>query len=551
MLKRLPDRLLPGLLGSALFLLNNVAVIHGLIAQPRGFLALGVHRDPDVAQYLTWLRGLERGWTLPNYHAPWTTRPGLVVPGLVPASLLERWLKLDPAAALQLFSLAGYICTAYALVFFYKTFCQTRRQAFWAFLLAFGCVPVASLPGLFTLFRGHALLSSSAGAVEFINSSDGFLHGLGTWPLMTFGTCAQVLSMALLARYCNSREQRWLGWLGVVCFLSALLHPFEIFVTVTVAVLVLVREPGPATRHFARLGVVLAAAAAGLCPYLIQSLRVPWVHEVTTTNRHLVSIMPGPLLAMVGLPAIMVVIFMLFDLPRSVEQDTVILRTWFITTLLVFYVPGIPFAVHVLDGFFFVVGLLLTFQIAELLTRHPDFSKSSLRFAVLPIALWMLFPHVSFWRMAWKDGIATHDITFFSSIAPIDESMTIEWLRKNASPDDLVLATEDAAPWVATAPIHSFASHYVFSLQKLRPADNTLRNSFFDGTLSPPEARELLQTLGVRFIVVPNDSRAKSYLDEARLKVRFAMTTVYELPNGRMKPYGDPGIIAMGSRTSP
>lgn len=542
-------RLIPGLLGSALYLLNNLDVIHGLIAPPPGYAPLGVQRSSDIAQYLTWLVGLEKAWALPNYHAPWATSPGFLVPGLLPLAILERFVPLNPVVALQLFSLTGYICTSYALAFAYRTFCQTRRQAFWSLLIAFMCVPVGSLPGLFGLTRGHWLFTDSAGAVEFIYTSEGFLHGLGTWVFTTYGTCAQVLAMALLARYGKSQERRWLGWLAVVCLLSALIHPFEVFLTVAVAAVVLLREPGLIARKLANLSVVLLGATAGLSPYVIQSLRVAWLHEVETANGHLVSIMPAPLMAMVGLPTILVIVLLLFGLPNSQKPTVVILETWFVCTFFVFYLPGVPFAMHILDGLFFAVGLLLTIQIAELLSRQPSLSKSPLRFLVVPIMIWALFPQVIFRLRAWKDGndIKGNEFPFSSAIAPIDESVTVEWLRKNASPSDLVLATEDAAPWIATAPIHSFASHYIFSLQKARPRDAILRNAFYDGTLTLPSARVFLETLGVRFVIVPDESRARLYLDNATLRARFSNTAIYELPGGRMKPYRDSRIVAMGT----
>src|SRR5260370_18105968 len=219
-------RILPGLLGSLLYLMNNLDVIHGLIAPPAGYVPLGGQRNADIAQYLTWLQGLGRGWLLPNYHAAWSTPPGFTVAALIPVSILERSLSLSPILALQLFSLAGYIFGAYAVAFAYKTFCETYRQAFWSLLLAFSCVPVSSLYGVSHLLGNRSQYGEALGRIQFMIVSDGFLRGLTTWPFQTWGVGTQVLAMALLARYCDSRERRWLGWLALVCLVSALIHPF-------------------------------------------------------------------------------------------------------------------------------------------------------------------------------------------------------------------------------------------------------------------------------------------------------------------------------------
>lgn len=134
----------------ALFLLNNLGVIHGILAAPRGYAPLGVQRNMDVAQYLTWLGGLKFAWILPNYHAPWITPPGLIVPGLFPVALLERWFSLSAIIALQIFSLGGYVATANALAFAYRTFLQAP-----------GSASISS-------FRGMCAAGGSAGSVQAV-----------------------------------------------------------------------------------------------------------------------------------------------------------------------------------------------------------------------------------------------------------------------------------------------------------------------------------------------------------------------------------------------
>ena len=85
---------------------------------------------------------------------------------------------------------------------------------------------------------------------------------------------------------------------------------------------------------------------------------------------------------------------------------------------------------------------------------------------------------------------------------PSAEAHAVQWLRANANWDDLVLTTQDSAPWLAMAPVHSFASHGLCSLETKYRNHFALRNSFFAGTLTPAQARELLDTLGVRFVVL-------------------------------------------------
>lgn len=548
-LRKLPGKLLPGVFGGALFLLNNLGVIHAFFASPPGYGPLGVQRTSDIAQYLTWLGGLKTAWILPNYHAPWITPSGLIVPGLFPVAVLERLLSLKQVVALQLLSLSGYVAMAYALAFAYRTFFKTHQQAFKALLISLACVPLASLPGVFRFFHGVLpVLGGSAGAYEFMAASEGFLHGLVTWPFMTYGTCGQVLAISLLARYSNSHERRWFNWLVVVSFFAALIHPFEIFVTVPVTVILLLSETQPIAQRLVRIAAILVASAAGLSPYLIQSLRVPWIHEATNANRPDLYIAPAYLFAILGIPAILVVLMLLFGLPKSRSREVLVLKTWLVTTLLMFYVPGMPLPLHLLDGVFFAIGMLLIMQIEELVEQQPILARPSLRFLIVILMIWMVVPHLLFRVRCWKDGTATlqSKIRFASAIAPKDEFLAVEWFRKNARPEDLVLANEVTAPWVATAPVHSFASHWLFSSLATRPKDAELRASFFDGKLPREKAHEFLQTLGIRFVVVPDGSGASSYLQKAMLRARFDSTAIYELPEARMKQYEDSGIVQLG-----
>ena len=73
-----------------------------------------------------------------------------------------------------------------------------------------------------------------------------------------------------------------------------------------------------------------------------------------------------------------------------------------------------------------------------------------------------------------------------------------------------------------------------------------MRAAFFDGTLSPEKARDFLSTLGVKFVVVPDESSASSYLKNATVRSHFGSTTIYELQGAQMKRYGDRRILELG-----
>ncbi|MGZ4789182.1 MAG: hypothetical protein ACXVZX_11750 [Terriglobales bacterium] len=548
--------MLPGICGALLYVINNLGSMHAVFVAPAGYVPFGLTRDSDVAQYLTWINGLCHGWLLPNYHAPWTTAPGLFVPGLYPVAILNRLLPLSSVAWFQIFNLLAYVCVAYALVFACRTFCDTRAQSVWGFVFALACVPVAALPGVARLLRvlplGPAVFGSTGGVSEFTLVSDGFLHGLSAWPLIAFGTCFLVLGMALLARYCDTQEPRWLRWLAIVSFVSALVHPFEVFVLVTVSAIVFLRIGGTARQTLTRLLSVVVPAGVGFLPYAVEANRFDWVHRVSLANCSLPLVMPSRVIAAIGLPAILALVLLFLGFPRRSDNKTLILKAWFVATFVLLYVPGLPFPLHMLDGIFFCIGLLVVGQLKDLLAGQRLLSRPAAYIVATVLLGWMLVPHLTLRAQAWRDAVNPKSngvTTFPAGIAPADEPATIAWLRANASPDDLVLATEDEAPWIATAPIHSFASHWLFSFEDTRPADMAVREQFFRGELAPPVAELFLEIIGARFVVLPDASGAIRYVQSAKLRVHFGSSSIYELPGQHMKPYLDPRIVDLGTGT--
>jgi len=157
----------------------------------------------------------------------------------------------------------------------------------------------------------------------------------------------------------------------------------------------------------------------------------------------------------------------------------------------------------------------------------------------------MIAPHFTFRHMAWSDGIRTtvpRRSFSFSAIAPRDESLLIEWFRQNSIPDSLVLAPPDQAPWIATAPIHSFGAHWLSSL--LTPLEQRTWEAFYSGKLPDGDASAFLAKYGFSFVVIPGKNPAIEYVrNGAQLAARIGDFEIFKLPNGGMHEraaiYGD------------
>ncbi|MCC6861062.1 MAG: hypothetical protein IT158_21015 [Bryobacterales bacterium] len=532
-------RLAPLVLAATLFVANDLAVLSGWWKTPPGYVPMGVNRTIDVAQYITWLQAFQHQALIPNHHLPWITEPALWNPYFLAVARLSRLAGIDLRAGFQFSRFLVYLFTAYALLYALRVFTDSRGQALAAFLVAVCAVPLRSLVLLpvhvFGIRTGPAFFLAARDFGEI--TSDGFLHCITENVLVTFGTGITLLCMALLGRYFQTRKMHYLRYAATGAFLSALLHPFEVVVIVAAGSLALLLARVDTLPRTAAAVLLLAIPGAlGTAPYAVLAFRHDWVRDLAEWNEW----RPVPvdeLLLALGLPSMLVLLFLVWR-PRLAQFSDLLLQCWFVVALAGVYVPGLPFQRHFLDGVLYAAGLLLVRQSVQIapLMRFL-LGKPHIAFAGLgAVFLLSLAAHAAFRLQAFRDGYAIKPRFMYSSVAPVDEVAAIEWLRRNARSDQLVLAPHENAPWFATVPMHSFASHPKSGMAEYRKHVELAR-AFYAGTLEHETARRLLSDLGVRYVVVPNGSRALRYLSDSLLRIRFNELAIHEFPENSMRPY--------------
>lgn len=284
------------------------------------------------------------------------------------------------------------------------------------------------------------------------------------------------------------------------------------------------------------IATIGAASAAGISIYVAQTLLYPWIREVNSLNHY--AGLPAQLLSALGIPVLLGILFLLLGFPRQNDIKATALKIWFVTTLVVVYAPKVPWSLHFLDGFYFVVGLLVMYQARDLVRSwrlsFPSKHRPAAVALVACIFVIALAPHFTFRWIAWSDGVRTTTPIFRSAIAPREESALIDWFRKNSSPDLLVLAPRDQAPWIATAPVHSFGAHWLCSL--LTPSEEATWTAFYSGELTAPDAATFLGKYGFSFVVVPGESPAIKYTRNRAQRVeRIGDFEIFKIPNGGMR----------------
>jgi len=520
--------LLAVLLGTLLCLVNHIGVIAGIVDPPPGYQPAYYTRNLDVPQYLTWMELARTQWLLPNLHAPWRTEPALFQPLLFIAARTGL-PTIVSYYGLQLF--LSWVA-AYALILAAQTFLKTRRAMMYAALAVLGALPLRllgwaaakalGLPAVVDAILGY-------GVVEYgYDTADGLVRGgLSNSSLLTFGTAMILFAFVNLARFIAEGQRRHYYWLLGCVFLDALFHPFEIFVILGAAVWPLWK----AARRKQCLWLFLAAGA-GMLPYTIETLRSPWVRDVSNLIDWKMG-SPVWVLLVYGIPAILVCWLMLirFGVERPEDQ---ILQTWFLCAALLPMIPGLPSATHTFDGYAYAVGFLLVrkAQSDKLVARLFVERRSAMRLALAGWGVASALTLAMVYTQVWQDGKSAHP-DFLSAIAPKEEVAMLAWMKANLPRDRLVLAPEAMAPWVAAIPMPSLGSHDLFSVTYRTQRE--LASHFYEGQ---PERGELIEGYGVSYVVAP--AGAPILLEGVRLLHQEASLRLYEVPGERMKPY--PGI---------
>lgn len=369
----------------------------------------------------------------------------------------------------------------------------------------------------------------------FWASSDGFFHGIAGSVLVTLGTGLTLLFYCLIGSYLKTGNRRYLMAAGLAAFASAFAHPFEIFAIGPAALLAILWTCERKWKRAVGDGFVLGVPAVlGILPYVLLSLATPWMHLAALQNRWTPE-PPLRLLIILGLPTMFALILLVLR-PRMASKSDALLQTSVLCVLVGVYVPVLPWSQHLMAGYHYMVALLLARQVFQI-PRLKWVWERWPRLAGAALAIWVLSAvstYAVYIRKAYADGRVAENTLLFSTVAPIEERLVIDWLRKNALPTHLVLAPPAQASWLATVPMHSFAAHVLFSLTYQE--QRQLSTDFFDGRLSTEDAKKLLEGYGVRFVVLPKKSAAAAFLVSGTERAVIGSLRIIELPGNEMKP---------------
>jgi len=378
-----------------------------------------------------------------------------------------------------------------------------------------------------------------AGIGDFVFfSSDGFFHGISGSILVTFGTATMILSFSFIGRYLQTDRARYLLAAFLVGIISAFMHPFEIVVIVIAGSLAIL-----GIRKFDRGRVLVPIAVLGIAGliggfiYVYHSWRFGWLRDVALANRWEPQ-NPVRMLLTLGFPTILLILLIITN-PKTTDKTKILLRCWVFVTLIAIYIPWLPWTQHLLDGYFFAAGVLLVQEYSQ----HKQISilnRKYLKFTGYFLALLIVLSIITYSAFGWQsfqDGQSPKPEKLFSSVMHNDIAEAIDWLKQNANSGQLVLSPLDLSSWFATVPMHTMASHYLFSMTYSEQARQV--RAFYDGEFAPEGFEEFIDEYGFSFVVIRTGSLAEKYFINSVESASFGDIRVFEFPGNQMRSYSN------------
>ncbi len=463
-------------------------------------------------------------WLVPNFHAAAVTIPGLFSPLMGTLGHVAR-LGIDASLLYTVAQFLFYFLGTYALFWSLRIFTTSRRQAYWVLLCMICVFSARAFVGLAMFIAGRTRLSP----VSYLER-DGFLfHGPLT---LTVGTVSVFASLALIGLYVRSRKKVFLMSAGAITAISGLLHPFEVFAIMAGATLAFFCTGWPTLRRpFIEALSICVPGMLAVLPYVWFSLRVDWLGPITRRNQLGVDPLVYIFLEL-GIPATIALAVLVIG-PRMREPLDIVLQSWFVGTLAMLNVPGVPYRWHLADGFSLVTALLLVRQFSTLRFVQDWVIKRRAMTLVASamVVAWGLGIHIVHRYVAFRDAAEIAG----GSLVSKEETGTILWLRQHSKPEELALVPPDSAPWIATVPVHSFASHWLFS-ENYHPQLEKVK-AFYTGALGMDGARRFLVENGVNYVAVPLTSSAIEALSIEKRVAQIGSWSIYYYPENRMRPY--------------
>ena len=494
-------------------LLTGLPYLYGYLSTPVGKHFMGLMLDvPDHAQYFAWMRDLTHANLVSNRMTGEFNRP--VFFNLL-WWLMGRTGKLLNLGYAGMYQLLRFTATPLFLGLVYLVcgwFLKERNQRRIAFLIitftsGFGWILVA----LKYLTRGEILFPLDL----FIAEGNSFLGVLG-YP--HFIAAATYIVIFYLVLYGQTRNQiRYAFYAGLLGLFLGWQHTYDLVsvygVLVAYALLLTLRYR-QLPIYVIKSGLIIGILS---CSPAIYSL---WLTNSDPVWKRILAqfvnagVFTPNLLHLVILfgPTFLLAIFTVVKknpINLNTKSDNeLFLLGWFLVTFLLIYLP-VEYQIHLLNGWQVPMAILATIGLFEYvnpwlqriaLSFVTKISGSENRFSLsryLPLAFILLIIPTNIYLLSWRFfDLSRHTYPYYLSS---DEMAGMDWINKNARPDDVVLASLTTGEYIPVLTgSHAYLAHWA---QTLDYFNKTMAvNHFFSDQASPSQQDTILKQGKVKYV---------------------------------------------------
>ena len=435
-----------------LIAITSVPYLYGWLAAAPGKVYTGLMYDvPDHAQYWSWVTASRDGLFISNTMTPEPNPAVFMNPMMWALARVQSAFGLSFPALFQAWRLLAIVALVAALVAFLREMVpdrEQRRTALWVALFAsgFGWVLVA--------WKVLRRLPDVPFPVDVYTVEPNTFWGLLAYPYLPLSQA--LLLTSVLCAWRAYRRPGPLSFLaaGAASLGLALVHAYDLIVLYAVVAafgcaLILRDRRLPLSLVGAGMTVAIFSAPVafyfqGLTSHdpLWRSILTQYANAGVWTPRHV------HLVILMGLPLVLAA-FTLFRRGRRTDEELLV-SAWFIVGFGLIYIPAV-FQIKMLGGWQFPVAILAAKAWHDRVS--PPLAAGMARWmaprtaaAAVRLLFVLLVIPTNVYLYAWRlVELRRQAPPYFLEQ---DEAAAFDWLARNSTPDDVVLAPEAIGQFV-------------------------------------------------------------------------------------------------------
>jgi hypothetical protein len=489
---------------AVVLLLTSLPYAYGYLSSPPDKQFMGLMQDiPDHAQYLSWWREFQHALVVSNKLTPEANSPLFFNLLWWLLAQISRFTGLDYPIVYQAFRwVAGgsLLWALYRLLALLLPDIPRRRTAFLltTFSAGLGWVWVALK---YSLANGNLLFPQDV----YIAEGNTFLCILG-FPHFAFAATFIVLSFEFIWRGWTYKRTKSFVIAGILALLLSWMHAYDLIIlygiTGVFGVLVWIRDRAFPWRLFWGGVIVVALSCSGAVYAVILTRTDPLWKEILAqfTNAGIFTPSPFHMGMLFGLPLLLAILAWIGLAWRKQWQDThLFVMAWFVGNLVINYIPTV-YQIHMLNGWQIPIMILAAMALHDFLIpavsrRRPAMSAQASRWIVAACLLAVLPTNLYLWSWRFIE-LSRHTYSYYLAR---DEIAGLEWLKQNAPPADIVLASETIGQYVpAISGNTAFLAHWAQTVNYYDKVAQVI--NFFDLAGSDAGRAQTVGTYHVAYI---------------------------------------------------